>query len=160
MPFITAENASELGKRSGEARRNKPVSFLVPVPNNHVITEPNLARTVSELLRIVTEQIASTRALLNDEPQPIYCECPKCKTEMVLGGMPANHRAQLLKALDNLIERKTILLGIPGPGNLKPSSPKSREPRPTVQPLGYVGQAQPTTVSVQPTTPEPGAPKS
>jgi hypothetical protein len=130
MPFITSENASELGKRSGEARRNKPVSFLVPVPSNHTILEPDIARTVNELLRIVTEQIACTRALLNSED---YRYCEECER----GGVEPHHRAQLLKALDNLIERKTILLGIPGPGNLKPTSarPSKRDKLPDPVPI-------------------------
>ncbi len=54
---------------------------------------------------------------------------------MVTVGMPITHRAQLLKALDALIERKAKLLGIPDPGCLKPSSKPSRgQSYPTLDP--------------------------
>lgn len=119
MPFINASNASELGKRSGEARRNKPVSFALSVPRSHLVVEPDLARTIHELLKVLSEQISRTRSLLNDER---YRYCEHCER----GGVEPNHRAQLLKALDGLIERKTALLGIPGPGQLKPSVPRTR----------------------------------
>lgn len=127
MPFITAENAAELGRKSGEVRRNKPVSFLVPVPNSQTIIEPDIARTVIELLKIVTEQIARTRELLNDDD---YGYCEHCKRS----GVEPNHRAQLLKALDNLIERKAKLLGIPDPGSYKPSSKPTRPQHALVDP--------------------------
>jgi hypothetical protein len=47
--------------------------------------------------------------------------CPACER----GGLEPHHRAQLLKALDSLLDRKRILLGIPGPGSRRPAPDKT-----------------------------------
>lgn len=57
------------------------------------------------------EQIDQTRKVLNDKTP--YCPaCERCELE-------PHHRAQLLKALDSLLARKSALLGIHLPGPSK-----------------------------------------
>ena len=67
------------------------------------------ANVIKRQLKLVREQITRTCALLNDE-RIDYCEHYK------RAGMPDHHRAQLLRALDSLLERECDLLAIPGRG--------------------------------------------
>lgn len=62
------------------------------------ISKLSLARA-----NILAEQITRTHKVLKND------------------SLPAKDRAQLLNALDRLIERERILRGIPGPGNFRPS---------------------------------------
>jgi hypothetical protein len=107
-PFVfdNPEKARAAGKRSGESRRakaaerankDKPPSF------NTVQVAANAQ------LELVGEQIARTRLVLNDE-RTGYCPC--CERS----GIEPHHRAQLLKALDTLLDRQRKLLGIRDPG--------------------------------------------
>lgn len=111
-----SEQARLMGIKSGEARRAKPVQFPVQVQPNPLFTEPNIARTVSERLKLLAEQIRNAREILNAEPQQFCSECGQG------GHMPIHHRAALMRALDNLIEREQDLLGIPGRGQRKPGN--------------------------------------
>ncbi len=92
---------------------------MIPAPpSRNLIIEPDIARTVAELVQLVNEQIASTREILNAEP--VVGSCPHCMKDCGHEvSMEPHHRAQLLKALDNLIERKQDLLGIAGRGQRK-----------------------------------------
>ncbi len=104
---------------------------------NGLIREPYIAREIQSMLKIIDEQIDSIRDELNAEPT-VFCE--HCKQG---GAMSGAHRAALVRALDGLLERKTALLGIPGPGNLKPSSPKQSRSLPPVQPVALPTPAEP-----------------
>jgi hypothetical protein len=108
VPFVpfNSETARLAGIASGLARRSTKVEFLEPVPSIETIIEHNRARTVTERLKILGEQIAQTRAVLNAAPKTTCIECGQEEE------MPAHHRAQLLRALDALIEREMDLLGL------------------------------------------------
>jgi hypothetical protein len=103
MPQFTSDNAAEMGRRSGDARRANSVDF----DSVEAVTERQLL--------LVREQIRRTRTVLNDESDD-YCEhCGR-------SGMAPHHRAQLLRSLDTLLDRERILIGIPEPGRLKPKA--------------------------------------
>jgi hypothetical protein len=73
-------------------------------------------------LEIVEEQIAHTRRVLNDKKSFF---CPACERFE----MQPQHMAQLLKALDSLLDRRRELLGRPRLATLRPSSkPQRRTP--------------------------------
>ena len=113
-PFcFTRETASLAGKRSGQARRQRaalePINLPLRLPVDRV------ERAVNAQLNLVAEQITRTRAVLNDDK---HAWCDKCER----GGIEPHHRAQLLKALDALLDRQRKLLGIPDPGVCKPRS--------------------------------------
>jgi hypothetical protein len=130
IPFTT-ENASENAKRSWEIRRAQPQR------------EADIeARRIQADLSLVEEQIRRARKELNDEDSG-YCE--HCKRQ----GMPPHHRAQLMKAIDTLLERKRILLCRPGPGVVKSTAPRQSRDR---APIAPVDVPQPET---QQSVPEP-----
>lgn len=112
IPFNSAK-ASLAGQRSGQVRRlqaailaRKPIDLTPLQPANLV------ERTTNAQLDLVAEQIAHTRTLLNDKRSNW---CPACER----GGMEPHHRAQLLKALDTLLDRQRKLLGIGDPAPRK-----------------------------------------
>ena len=138
-PFISKENASDLAKRRWQlcpTHQTPEPALIVHDALNGVIREPHIAREIQRMLTLIDEQIDNTRTELNAEPT-VFCET--CKQG---GSMPGSHRAALLRAMDGLLERKTALLGIPGPGNLKPSQPRqnTRKELPPPTPA----QAQPS----------------
>ncbi|PWU10701.1 MAG: hypothetical protein C5B50_24960 [Verrucomicrobia bacterium] len=78
-------------------------------------------------LTVVREQIKQTRAVLNasDGGPP----CPKCGR----GTLHPRDRAQLVKALDALLDRERKLLNVPEPGRMKPQhKPVSERRGPTI----------------------------
>jgi hypothetical protein len=89
---------------------------------------PELLPDASLRLELVREQIELTRAVLNDKRVHF---CTKCER----AGIEPHHRAQLLRALDSLLDRERIILGIPGPGTLKPQSPRRSKAPASVEPL-------------------------
>ena len=125
MALFTPETASAAGIRSGEARKANPIQRVRVLPvTNTIAIDQNVQTVVKRQLALVREQITHTRARLNDD-KAYYCEhCERA-------GMPENHRAQLLKALDSLLERECDLLGIPGRGSRKPAPERSRPARPS-----------------------------
>jgi hypothetical protein len=78
----------------------------------------DFSRDVVQELKIVSEQIARAREVLNDRDDHFCSECER-------GGLEPQHRAQLLKALDALLDRKRILQGRALPGSLRPVSTKA-----------------------------------
>lgn len=117
----TPEKASAAGKRSGEARRERAMAKQVNGTNP---IEPDAVQVaLNGQLKLVAEQIAHTRELLNDDD---YGYCEHCKRS----GIEPHHRAQLLKALDALALWQRKLLGIADPGPRKPA-PEPRQPRRT-----------------------------
>ena len=121
----TPEKARAAGIRSGQVRRErahaiKAIGTLTPIPDA-------VQDAVNGQLRLVAEQITRTRRVLNDDTSE-WCE--HCER----GGIQPHHRAQLLKALDSLLDRQRKLLGIPDPGSRKPA-PERREPKQDNSPL-------------------------
>lgn len=114
IPF-TNDNASAMAKRSWETRRAQP---------KRALTEDE--RRIKTELAIVDEQIALTREALNDKT-PFCKECER-------PALQPHHRAQLLNALNNLLDRRRILLGRPLPGTNKPAAPRRQVSGP-VEPL-------------------------
>jgi len=155
VPTITASNARELAARGHQAKRIKRVQELArlalvdsllskAVESTPIASpaspQPAMPAVVASQLTIVEQQIASTRTIL-DDPNVDYC--PACER----GGIPAHHRAQLLRALDQLLDRQRKLLGIPDPGHLRPSAPREtgrrRGPELEVLPLPLALPAAP-----------------
>lgn len=123
MPVFTPELARSAGVQSGISRRLNPVRRQPkPVPPPPAEDHPTVVqKAVQTQLRLIAEQIAHTRDVLNDMT---FRYCEHCER----GGIEPHHRAQLLKALDTLLERERILRMIPAPGNTRPVS-QSRAPR-------------------------------
>src|SRR6516162_11538194 len=105
-PITTSERARELGSKGGKAKAAKPKPLLI-TPLNHD----------SERLRLLAEQIALTRDVLN--------------------GKSVEHkdRAALLRALTGLLEQERIWSGRPLPGTLKPRQPDTKVQAPLPQPV-------------------------
>lgn len=113
---LTPELASELGKK-GAAKRTE--NFNRRKAMMEELLKPNgLPPDVLIDLEIVEEQIARARTTLNDDTP--YCE--HCER----GGLLASHQAQLLKALDSLLDRRRELLGRPRLATLKPTAKPQR----------------------------------
>jgi hypothetical protein len=108
--------AREAGRKSGETRRANKLARL----NQDKPTPPDLVqRAINEQLLLVQEQIKRTRDVLNDE------DCDFCE-HCGRAGIPAHHRAQLVKALDALLDRQRKLLGVPDPGRRRPIADRPR----------------------------------
>ena len=150
--LFTPETARLNGIASGLARRLNPVKRrirLVQGDENKVQAE-----AIKRQLRLVAEQIAQTREVLNDAN---YRFCTHCER----GGIEPHHRAQLLRSLDCLLDRQRKLLGIPDPGNLKPQAQAQRRPaRPEPTPSKPACGPVPTTGSVQTQAVQPEPPQS
>ena len=128
LPPWTSEQAREAGRKGGRAKADKPKPVIIePKDENN----PRLV--------LIAEQIKRTRDLLNDDS---FRYCEQCER----GGIEPHHRAQLLKALDALLERERILDGQPLPGTLKPR----QEPAARRQSL-----PDPTPIQPSPAQPQP-----
>lgn len=134
MARITAANAREMAARSALRRRAKPFRFppiALPAPAQPLPTPAEAA--VQAQLDLVAEQIGHTRAVLNDTRTNF---CPACERS----GIEPHHRAQLLRALDSLLNRQRVLLGLPLPGSMRPRTPpavnREWEVSPAAVPLG------------------------
>ncbi len=116
VPF-DHERATLAGIRSGQVRRQR--AGLQPVTPTHKPEPDHVQRAINAQLNLVAEQITRTRAVLNDDKSHWCAVCER-------GGMEPHHRAQLLRALDSLLDRQRKLLGIPDPGSRKPA-PERRQ---------------------------------
>ena len=121
-------------KRNGEPTETKPAK----------VRPDETQRALKAQLQLVREQVRSTRLVLNDTAG----QCPKCSR----GPIEPHHRAQLLKALDTLLNRERILLGVHEPGPLKAHEP--RQPRRQ----SWLIEAQPAVVVTEPVKVLPPAP--
>jgi hypothetical protein len=117
-PFIFTDpaKASAAGKRSGESRRNKALERL---NCDKPPAFDTVQAAINAQVNLVADQITRTRDVLNDDKSEW---CPECER----GGIPPHHRAQLLKALDTLLDRQRELLGLPKTGSKRPSSRDDR----------------------------------
>ena len=120
VPYqFTKDTGPIMAQRSAEVRRERSIK-LNPRPHPYRIPS-NAERAISAQLAIVSEQIKLTRNVLNQET------------------IEHHHRAQLLKALNTLLDRQRILLNVPSPGTLKPERAMKRaqvwaEPEPVSTP--------------------------
>ena len=133
-PFAKAGAAASVAVRKAKraaAAQNTTVSALA--------IKDTVSTAILQQLRLVAEQISHTRSVLNDERD----YCPACERS----GIEPHHRAQLLKALDTLLDRQRKLLGIPDPGMLRPQA--GRTPR---QSPGAWLELPSASCGVQPTT--------
>lgn len=118
---ITKENARELTLR-GIAKRRARVAELkrlqeeriqfLPIPARQII-EQSLSEIARERLELIREQIVIARLVLNSTDQHYCKHCER-------GDLDGKTRAQMIKALDTLLDRERILLGIPLPGQRRP----------------------------------------
>ena len=147
---FTPESGKIAGQRSGEVRRERShhrKTFDKPPPVNAVQVALN------GQLKIVAEEIDHTRDILLDKHSFF---CPACER----GGIEPHHRAQLLKALDVLLDRQRKLLGVSNPGPRRPERifPGRNlvnlvpTPQPVVSSVSEVNVSQPQSLPpVQPT---------
>src|SRR5688572_25786639 len=131
MALITRENAAELQAKSRKVIADKKAAMqaIMNLRMQGTLTVIAPAADVREELEIVEEQISCARDALNDKtPWCPVCERPE---------LQPHHRAQLLKSLDTLLNRKRILLGRPLPGSRKPAPdrPARRQLAPQPQPV-------------------------
>lgn len=133
MALFTPETASEMGQRSGAARRETPFVYVPPL---RTVIKPNgtdkppkdpVQTAIKRQLELVAEQIAHTRKVLNDDNTEFCPACERC-------GIAPHHRAQLLKALDALLDRQRKLLQIPDPGSRRPGREVTRRNAPPADP--------------------------
>lgn len=142
MAKFTRENARDFARRANLVRWSRPRT-----PPPQPIPEPQSTETksaISRQLELVREQIDLTRRILNAQDRRLGC-CPTCKRPF---GMEVSHRAQLLRALNDMLDRERILLGIPLPGQLKP------RPAPVTQPAIDL-EPEPITMLPEVTADEP-----
>lgn len=115
--FTTSEAARAAGIRSAQVKKERALAARINSLASQAESPVDNAaeQAINGQLKLVAEQIAHTRTVLNDSK---FAWCPACER----GGIEPHHRAQLLKALDSLLDRQRILLGLPLPGSLKPGS--------------------------------------
>jgi hypothetical protein len=146
--FDNPEKAREAGLRSAEIRRAQLIERAAKYQEAKQAKEPTVVELeIQQQLELTEEQIAHTRALLNDDKA---CYCAECER----GGIDGKERAALLRELRGLCELRLDLRGISRPGQTKPSAAprQSRQhwPEPTPLPAPI-----PPVVVEQP-KPEPG----
>lgn len=142
-PFVwTRAEAIQAAQRSVAARQARSAlksSNPAPQPSDTIVKD-----AISAQLRLVAEQVTRTRAVLNDDTAEWCSECER-------GGIQPHHRAQLLKALDSLLDRQRKLLGIPDPGSRRPSPEGKRGGSSTPVASGpWIPEAQPTPAPAAP----------
>jgi hypothetical protein len=118
----TGKQASALGAKAIAAQK---AAFSAPIPDKDPITQARL-----DLLK---EQIASTRRELNRRNHALVC--PHCEELIEEGRMSAKDRAQLLNALDRLLERERILRGIAAPAPFRAPRQTRQSSSNTAEPL-------------------------
>lgn len=106
-PQWTPEQAASFSRKGWEASRDARRNGHAALSGLGLLTSEQAA-CVRDQLRIVSEQIIATRSTLN------------------AGAMEPHHRAQLLKALDTLLDRQRVLNNIPTPGQLRPVAPRQQ----------------------------------
>jgi hypothetical protein len=119
---------AKLGWEKRRARALEELNNPKPEPVQLPTDKDTLqAARTQEVLTLISQQITNATEVLNDED---YRYCEHCKR----AGVSPKDRAQLLGALDRLLERERVYRQIAGPGNLKPTSQRQRSgpPTPTV----------------------------
>jgi hypothetical protein len=116
----TARPASILGNKAIAESKIQPK----PAPN---LFDPH----TRSRLRLLKEQIAGMRKELNNKV--IQC-CPHCSKPVEMR-LAARDRAQLLNALDRLLERERILRGIAAPAPFRAPRQTRQSSNNTAEPL-------------------------
>jgi hypothetical protein len=116
----TAKPASILGNKAIAESKIKPK----PAPN---LFDPH----TRSRLRLLKEQIAGTRRELNNKVMQL---CPHCDKPVEMR-LAAKDRAQLLNALDRLLERERILRGIAAPAPFRAPRQTRQSSSNTAEPL-------------------------
>lgn len=146
-PHFTKENAREYGRIGGlqpKTKKFKPI-----------LSEDEKLRqtTIKQQIKVVNEQVKRARAELNAG------ECKTCKR----CAMKASDRAQLLRALSQLLEDERVLRQIAPPKPVAPERPGRRTLDISATPIPVQVQVQPAApqpIAVEPATPEPPKPTS
>jgi len=146
LPFtfgVDPDYTRTLSQRGVEARKNRQpqggdtaTAIATSQPHRDAVQT-----AIAYQLNLVKEQIIRTRAILNDD-RAEWCE--HCER----GGMAAHHRAQLLKAMDGLLDRQRKLLGIPDPGPRRSPPADDRRVTPAAAWIDEAG-----TIDLQPESP-------
>jgi len=125
MALFNSQTASRAGILSGQSRKANPIQRVRVIQTTSTLAlDKDVQSAVKRQLALVREQITSTRTMLNEDRGDTWCdECQR-------GSILPHHRAQLLKALDSLLERECDLLGIPGRGSRKPAPERSKPTQP------------------------------
>lgn len=147
MALFNAQTAKLAGKLSGTVRRANRNG------NGNERTEKAIDVQNREELAIVNKQIRRTCETLDDRTPA----CDHCKRP----ALEPHHRAQLLRALDGLLERRRKLTGRFAPGTMRPQdSPKDkRQAPPSFQmPAGEIPESDPGELLGQPQENPGGAP--
>ena len=127
------------GIRSGQVRRERAGLQPKSEPARPIVNV--VQQAVNAQLNIVREQLTRTRAVLNDGE---YRYCEHCER----GGIEPQHRAQLIKSLDTLLDRQRKLLGIPDPGPRRSPPADDRRVTPAAAWIEEAG-----TIDLQPEPP-------
>lgn len=102
VPF-TSDKARECAKLSKEARDKKKKD----------------AEEIARIVALMPAQLALERAELCAQ------EIKRTHKSLMEDALEPKERAQLLTALDRLLERERVLRGIPNPGSYRPSKPRT-----------------------------------
>lgn len=109
--LITAETASEMGKRSVEARKARKIEAQTPLPI--VSTESPTTDSNGEYARVYQDELTRLRGQLSNEDDPQRID-------------------KLCSAIFRLEQVYCRYAGIPGPGNRKPAADKPARQRPAM----------------------------
>ena len=149
LPFTDPQKAREAALKSVETRKQNGQELA----NLRLLlaTKPIIQETVELPVQVdhgLKPSIAHTREQL-EKLDELLADCTDPKSWDAL-----------TRAKERLFRIWAHLAGIPGPGQLKPTSPRTpRQPAPCL-PIVAPVQAEPTTGSVQPAQVEPQEPKS
>lgn len=124
-PFRDSQSARQGAARSHEARRRRAQEQAALRAN---LTQKDTQDEPDYVLELIQEEIIATRAALKAKLEP-------------------HHRAALLRALCDLLDRRRIARGEPLPGSLRPTPDRERRQARSTGPA-YL----PPTGSVPPTT--------
>lgn len=118
MPRLFTSQTARLAGRLSAAKRQRQRN-----EQGNAGAAPKMDAETRQELAIVNKQIKRTCETLDDEtPYCEHCERP---------ALEPHHRAQLLRALDGLLERRRKLTGRFAPGTMRPQdSPKDKRQAP------------------------------
>lgn len=120
QPFAFKGENARRASAKGVAARLKLIAqakAIVEADRARPTGPPAIDKAVTAQLNLVAEQITRTRKVLNSEE------------------VEHHHRAQLLKALDSLLDRQRELLGIPRTGSRRPGPDKPARRQTYVEPV-------------------------
>ncbi len=134
MPFINAENAADLARKSWDARRQAKAAAEQAEQQKHEQKLLPQDDYIQRRIARVREQIEMLSDMLDQEEDP-------------------NKLDRLASAIDRLDEMERKHAGRPLPGSLKPSQPRQQQRSATVEPIGPAPQS--SAVQGHPSAPGP-----